>query len=58
MSLVEHPDHPGLFYDPLIVYIPTGDAVKDAAYRMMRAEETYSFPRKLDLVGGCANGDH
>ena len=48
-GLVEHPDHPGLFYDPLIVYIPTGDAVKDAAYRMMRAEETYSFSQKWDL---------
>jgi hypothetical protein len=53
-GLVEHPDHPGFFYDPSIVYIPTGDEAKDAAYRKMRAEETYSFSQKWDL--GDASG--
>lgn len=53
-GLVEHPDHPGLFYDPLIIYIPTGDPVKDAEYRMLRATETYSFSQQWDL--GSASG--
>lgn len=53
-GLVEHPDHPGLFYDPLIVYIPTGDPAKDAEYRTMRAAETLSFSHRWDL--GAARG--
>ena len=49
MSLIEHPDHPGLFYDPSIIYIPTGDAAKDAEYRMMLAAEACSFPQKWEI---------
>jgi hypothetical protein len=45
-SLVERPDLPGVFYDPCIVSIPTGDAVADAVYNMERASRDYSMPRK------------
>lgn len=50
--MIEHPHYPGTFYDPSIVYIHTGDPVKDAAHKLMVAEATYCIPQTV-IIGGC-----
>ena len=47
--MIEHPQHPGLYYDPSIVYIRTGDAAKDAAWRLMIMEHTYCVPQAFRI---------
>jgi len=49
--LVEHPQHPGLFYDPGLVYVHTGDAAKDLAHRLMMIEHTGCIPQTV-IIGG------
>lgn len=49
-GMLEHPQHPGTFYDSGLVYIRTGDAVKDAAHRLMMTEHTYCIPQSV-IVG-------
>jgi hypothetical protein len=49
--LVEHPHHPGLFYDPGLVCIRTGDTDKDLAHRLMMMEHTYCIPQTV-IIGG------
>lgn len=44
---LEHPHQPGVFYDAGIVYIHTGDAVKDLAHRMMMVERTGCIPQTV-----------
>ena len=44
-GLIEHPQQPGVFYDPSIVYIHTGDPLKDAGYRVLRSAHDYSIPQ-------------
>lgn len=45
--MIEHPQYPGVFYDPSIVYIRTGDAVKDAAHRLMMTEHSYRIQQAV-----------
>ena len=50
-NLVEHPQHPGVFYDPGLVYILTGDPAKDVAHTAMMIEHTYCLPQRV-VIGG------
>lgn len=50
--MIEHPHQPGVFYDPSIVYIHTGDATKDAEYRALRSAHDYSIPQTWIIGAG------
>lgn len=49
-GLLEHPQYPGLFYDAGLVYIRTGDALKDTTHRLMMSEHTYCIPQAF-IIG-------
>lgn len=48
--LVEHPQYPGVFYDPGLIYIRTGDREKDLAHRLMMIEHTGCIPQTV-IIG-------
>lgn len=51
-GMLEHPHYPGVFYDASLVYIRTGDVMKDAAHRLMMHEHSYSIPQAF-IVGAA-----
>lgn len=55
--MVEHPQYPGVFYDPGLVYIHTGDAAEDAAHRLMMAERTYCIPQTVIIGAFTVSAD-
>lgn len=54
--MLEHPHYPGTFYDASLVYIRTGDAMKDAAHRLMMAENSYCIPQRV-IIGVAEEPD-
>lgn len=48
--MLEPPHFPGTYYDASIVYILTGDLIKDAAHSQMMLEHNYAMPQRV-IIG-------